>query len=172
MAPNPLSLLPNLRLALLASIVSLGAAFASQFLGGLTPCHLCVAQRVPYVVVIVLALLGLLRKRGLKGLTLLVVLAFLTGSGIAAYHAGVEKHWIAGPSSCTSGEAPAGQSMDDFLKRIQSAPIVACDQPQWEFHGLTMASMNMAWSFLLAAASFVALHQSRGRKPVGEGQHA
>jgi disulfide bond formation protein DsbB len=157
-----------LRLTLIASIASLAAALTSQYVGGLKPCELCIAQRVPFVVVIVLALLGLWKHIHGKKLLAVIGLAFLINSGIASYHTGVEKHWIQGPTACTSGEAPANQSMDDFLKKIQAAAIVSCDQPQWEFHGITMAAMNAVWCLMLAGATFAALRQKR---PQG-GQHA
>lgn len=138
------------RFSLLASILSLSAALLSQYGFGLKPCHLCVIQRVPYVVVIILSLAALamhaIRKRGMA---LLIAAAFLSGAGVAGYHAGVEKHIFPGPSSCTSSATP-GQSIDDLLQKIKGAPIVACDQAQWEFHGVTFALLNMVWSLVLA----------------------
>ena len=42
-------------LVLAAAVGVLGAALAMQYLAGLAPCRLCIAQRWPYVAVIVLA---------------------------------------------------------------------------------------------------------------------
>lgn len=150
-----------LRLALLASLLSLSAVFIAQYGFGLKPCHLCVAQRIPFFVVIALALLSLRKPQRRELLVLLAGITFLLNSGLAGYHAAVERHWLSGPSGCTNGTAPAGESLDDFLKRIESAPIVACDQPQWEFHGVTMASINAVWCLFLAALMFTALRHSR-----------
>src|SRR5262249_49145895 len=127
-----------LRLALPASVLSLAAAYTAELGFGLKPCHLCLAQRVPFALVIVLSLLGLRRPHWRGWLVLAIGLAFLLNSGIAAYHVAVERHLVGGPSGCTNGEAPAHESVEDFLKRIEHAPIVACDQPQWEWHGVTM----------------------------------
>ena len=153
-----------LYLTLAASLASLALALISQYGFGLTPCHLCIAQRVPYALVIVLVLVGLAKPRYQVWICLMIAAAFLVDSGIAAYHTAVEQHWVEGPSSCTTGEAALVQSVDDFLKKIQSAPVVACDQPQWEFHGITMAFMNAVWAFLLALATFIALKRSRRRE--------
>ena len=48
---------PRLVFALLlgASVAALAAAFASQYIGGLEPCVLCLYQRVPYGAVIILS---------------------------------------------------------------------------------------------------------------------
>ncbi len=158
MNPKPLYL------ALFASIASLVAVLIAQYGFGLIPCELCQLQRIPYVVVIFLALLGLYRPRHRLWIIGLIGLTFLAGSGIAAYHTGVEKQWIAGPIGCTDSGNKAGQSMDDFLKKIEHAPIVACNQSQWDFHGLTMAGMNAFWSLFLACNMFVALQQLCKRK--------
>ena len=151
----------TLILALLASLLSLALAFIAQYVFGLAPCELCLLQRVPYALAIIMALCGLWKPRHGRWLLLLIGVAFLTGGGIASYHAAVEKHWVKGPSSCTDTQTHAVQSLDEFLKKINQAPVVACDQPQWEFYGLTMAGMNALWSFALAAAIFVAMQQSR-----------
>ncbi|HEU5048209.1 MAG TPA: disulfide bond formation protein B [Rickettsiales bacterium] len=154
-----------LRFSLVASLLSLGGALAVQYWGGLAPCHLCTIQRIPYVAVIVLSLVGIAIPAARKcKLSWLIMILFLSGAGVAAYHAGVEKHLIAGPSSCTSSSG-AGQSVDDLLQKIKSAPIVACDQPQWEFHGITLSLLNMIWS--LALAFYVA---AAARKKVDNAQ--
>ncbi len=148
-----------LRFTLAVSLTSLAIAYAAQYAIGLEPCHLCLIQRVPFALVIALSLLGLWKPRYQAGLISLIAVVFLTNSLIATYHVAVEKHLVAGPSTCTTGEAAPNQSVDDFLKRIQNAPVVACDQPQWEFHGITMAGLNMVWSLFLAGFTFSALQQ-------------
>jgi disulfide bond formation protein DsbB len=137
---------------LLASVVSLAVAWIAQYGFGLMPCELCLMQRVPYGLVVILSLLGMARPNFCAWLIPAIVVAFLAGSGIAVYHAAVEKHVLKGPSACTSAPASAGESFDDFRKRIEDAPVVACDQPAWEFHGITMAGVNALWSFVLAMA--------------------
>ncbi len=156
-----------LRLALLISIVSLGFAYIAQYAFGLVPCELCIAQRVPYATVIAFSLFGIAKPAYYKPAVYLVIAAFLIGGAIATYHAAVEKHFIAGPAACTSSDSPSGLTTEELLKRIENAPIVACDQPQWEFHGITMAVMNAIWSFAVAAAIIVALKRERHAKIAG-----
>jgi disulfide bond formation protein DsbB len=164
MATGHFRLKTVLILALLASIGSLLAAFIAQYGLGLKPCELCLLQRIPYALVIVMALLGLWKQHYGQWLGLLIGTVFLIGSGIAGYHVAVEKQWVKGPVSCTDTGTHAVQSLDEFLKKMQQAPIVACDQPQWDFHGLTMAGMNAIWSFVLAAAVFIAMQQLRRKE--------
>ncbi len=134
---------------LAVSLLSLSAAFIAQYGFGLIPCELCVMQRIPYAIIIFLSLLGIFAPRFRFTIIIIIMFSFIAGGSIATYHSAVEKHWIAGPVACTSEKSPTNQSMDDFLKKIEQAPIVACDQPQWSWHGITMAVLNALWSFCI-----------------------
>jgi disulfide bond formation protein DsbB len=150
----------------LASIAILGAAFAFQYIGGLAPCELCILQRWPYVATIVLGLLGVwagrMRQPAVtRGVLALAGLVFLIGAGIAAYHVGVEQKWWQGPSTCT-GISGAG-SVQDLLKRIESAPVVRCDEIAWSLFGISMAGYNFLLSIALAAFCALSIRARNGR---------
>lgn len=164
MTIKPLHTPAVLIVALLASIVSLAFAFISEYGFGLKPCELCIFQRIPFALAILLALLGLWRKRWGWGIGLIIGLLFLVNAGIAGYHAGVEQHWFPGPDACTDAPPDKPLTLEEIRAKLMGAPIVACDQPQWDFHGITMAAMNAVWSLLLALAAFVALHKTRRRE--------
>src|SRR4051812_48180006 len=94
-----------------ASALILGAAIASQVWGGLSPCQLCLYQRIPYAFTIALGLLGAVAvvrsRRRLAALAMFVsAVAFVLGAAVAAYHVGVEQGWWQGSLSCTG--VPAG----------------------------------------------------------------
>jgi len=143
-----------------ASIAILAAALAFQYIGGLAPCELCILQRWPYVATIVLGLLAFFASRsGNSGLARLLValacIAFLIDAGIAAYHVGVEQKWWQGPTTCTGFQL--GGSVQDMLKRIESAPLVRCDEIAWSLFGISMAGYNFLLSLALAAFSALSL---------------
>lgn len=134
-------------LALAGSAALLAGAFAFQYVGGLAPCKLCLWQRWPHAAAVLVGLAAL----ALPGrvLPLLGAAAALATSGIGLYHAGIEQHWWAGPTTCTSGPI-AGLSSEDLLNQILAAPIVRCDEIAWSLAGLSMASWNAVLSLLLA----------------------
>ena len=149
----------------LASIAILGAAFAFQYIGKLAPCELCILQRWPYVATIALGLLGLwagrMRQPALtRGLLALAGLVFLVGAGVAAYHVGVEQKWWQGPTTCT-GIGDVG-SVQDLLKKIESAPVVRCDEIAWSLFGISMAGYNFLLSLALAAICALAVRARKG----------
>jgi disulfide bond formation protein DsbB len=147
-------------LILLASIAVVGGALLSQYVGGLQPCELCLYQRWPYYGVIVVTLAATIAgSRGLTSVVMAVAaLAFVIGAGIAFYHVGVEQHWFAGPSACTG--TAAGDSLEEFQRRLLAQQPVACDQPQWTLVGVSLAGWNLLVSLGLAAVCLAALRGS------------
>ena len=131
----------------LGSLALLVGAFAFQYLGGLAPCHLCLLQRWPHAIAVLLGLVILAWPR--RGLAVLAALVMLVGAGIAVYHVGVEQAWWAGPTSCTAPE-PAAQSSGELLDQILQTPVVLCDQVAWSLWGVSMAGWNAILSLGLA----------------------
>lgn len=148
-------------LATLGSATALAAAFAFQYIGGLAPCHLCLLQRYPHAVAIMIGILALLIPRTIlaKLLPPAGAAAALTTAVIAGYHTGVERHWWQGPSTCTSGSI-TGISAKDLLAQIQAAPVVKCDVAAWQMFTLSMATWNMLASLVLVAIWLMAFRKS------------
>src|SRR5947208_6764505 len=91
-------------LVLIASAMVLGAALLSEYWGGLAPCELCLLQRWPWVVAIVISLVTLFAggRSALPWIALVLAPVFAFGVVVAFYHVGVEQHWFAGPTACTA----------------------------------------------------------------------
>jgi disulfide bond formation protein DsbB len=145
-------------LILLASAAVLGTALLSQYVGGLQPCELCLYERWPYDAVLVVMLLAILSRatRIIRAALVLAALIFLGSSALAAYHVGVEQHWIEGPTACT-GDLGDTSSPDALLQALQGRQPVQCDVVQWSFHGISLAGLNLAVSLALVAFSLWAL---------------
>lgn len=149
----------------LASGGILGSALFGQYVLGWYPCELCLHQRVPYVVIIVLAAIGLLFRGKVRAQQILVWLctvSLLTTAGIAAYHNGVEMKWIDAPSACSSGSS-AGLTLEQMRAQIMNAPLVSCDQAMAYIFGLSLAAWNMILSLGLALFSAWAFFAIRKR---------
>jgi disulfide bond formation protein DsbB len=138
-------------------ILSLGAAFGSQYIGGLQPCVLCIYQRYPYGVVVGLGLLALLAWRQPKvvvGLTLLAAIALFVDAGIAAFHFGVEQHWWEGTTECSSLIDP-NLSLEELKEILQAQPVVPCDIPAWSLFNISMAGYNFLYALAAGLISVV-----------------
>ncbi len=143
------------------SAAMLGVAHGFETFGHLAPCELCLHQREGYWIALAVALIGVaaakLRTSAPQIFALLLGLIFLGEAGLAAYHAGVEWHWWAGPATCTGGHGVVTSSdMLALLKGVR-VKVVQCDQAAWRFLSLSMAGWNALAAFGLGLASlFVA----------------
>ena len=141
-------------LILVAATATIAGALASQYGLGLIPCKLCLWQRWPYYVGIPVALLAVLAPAGGAGLrraglaALLVI--FLVGAALGAYHAGVEWHWWQGPADCGGGTGTAPSSVGGLLVSIEKSKVVRCDEAAWRMLGLSLAGWNALISLGLA----------------------
>jgi disulfide bond formation protein DsbB len=152
-------------LILLASAALVGGALLFQYVGGLQPCELCLYQRWPYYIVIVLSALALAggRRDVTVAVTGIAALAFVIGAGLAFYHVGVEQHWFAGPSACT-GVSAGGGGVDDFRARLMAQQPVRCDEPQWALLGVSLAGWNVLASVALVVFCLLALRSPALRR--------
>ena len=144
-------------LASLGSLALLVGAFGFQHLGGLPPCKLCIWQRYPHALAVLIGVAAVAIRGRL--LPLLGMAAALTTAGVGLYHTGVERGWWEGPTTCTSS-GTSGLSADDLFDKIMTAPVVRCDDVAWELLGLSMASWNGLLSLGLAALWFLAYRRS------------
>jgi disulfide bond formation protein DsbB len=154
---------PNfLVLVLAASVAALGGALLSQYWGGLAPCELCLLQRWPWGVAIVISLAAATigSRSALPWVALVLAAVFAVGGAIAFYHVGVERHWLAGPSACT-GAATAADTVEALKARILGQMPVRCDEPAWSLWGISLAGWNLLASLAMAGSCLAAFARLR-----------
>ncbi len=139
-------------LLLLAATAPLMGALASQYLWHYAPCTLCLWQRVPYAIIVALALILAFLPRHAAPILVLSVLLMLADAGLALFHTGVEAGWWKFESACTAGLDT--QSLSALKESLHAAPLVSCDQAMLYVLGLSMAAWNVLYA--LAAAAFFA----------------
>jgi disulfide bond formation protein DsbB len=153
---------------LLASAAVLGAAFASQYWGGLLPCELCLYERWPWGAAIVIAFIATMvgSRPVLPWVAALLALVFAAGSALAFYHVGVEQHWFAGPSACTAPAITADTVAALEAQLLHQQPV-RCDQPAWSLFGVSLAGWNLVASLVMLICCLAALLLSwRGGRPI------
>ena len=75
-------------------ILSVFFAFVIEHALGHEPCNLCLYQRVPYFISIILILNILFIKKYIRYSFLLIAITSLIGSGVAFYHFGIEQGFL------------------------------------------------------------------------------
>jgi disulfide bond formation protein DsbB len=142
-------------LATAVSVVSVLGAWTFEGLG-YTPCELCYLQRYPHYAAIPIGVAALIF--GWRWLAWPGALAAAATSAVGFYHTGVERHWWAGPASCTGGGEVANLSPAELLQQLQQAPLVRCDEIPWRLSDaipwdaldLTMANFNAVGALVTA----------------------
>ena len=140
-------LYPGLALGGLAAALIAGA-FGFEFFG-IKPCPLCLEQRLPWYVMIVLggAIFGAGRANAPRAalialyavaLGLMIVSVYLAG-----FHAGVEYKWWPGPQTCTSGSLPKTIDLNNLAN-----DVVFCDKVAWSLFGISLAGFNFLFSLV------------------------
>lgn len=150
------------------SIIALGGALSSELFLGLEPCRLCIYQRWPFVMAILIGIIGLMLHKNnnlAKALAGLGGLVFLINSLIAVYHTGVEqKWWVSQVEGCSVPSFDTGEQ--SWIDNLMAAPSVPCDKIPWQdpIIGLSMANYNVALCFGLFVACMIAMVRIRRTK--------
>lgn len=143
-----------------ASVLALGFALISQYGFGLKPCTLCLFQRIPYGLNILIGFFGFYALRDKPCLAAFAValagVVFLAGAGIAFYHVGVEQHWWVSLLEGCKVDFKTVMDSRDFLAQIMATPAVRCDAVAWSLFGISMAGYNAALSLMLSDICLVA----------------
>lgn len=146
-------------LATLGSAGVLAGAFFFQYVVGLPPCPLCIWQRWPHAVAVLIGVLAL--TTGWRFWPWLGALAALTTAGIGMFHVGVEQTWWKGLQTCTV-DTLSGVAGDDLLNLdVTVGGPVACDVIPWELFGISMAGWNVIVSLGLVLVWLVAATRKR-----------
>ena len=140
------------------AMVGVGAlvmAYTAQYGFGLEPCNLCLLQRIPYVLIAVVGWMGIKHPQwvSLGNLTAIAGIIFFAGAVLAVYHVGVEQHLWQSAAGC-GGEAGAQISVNQFQQMLQEKPPKSCDEVDWTLFGVSMATHNAFFSFVMAGISF------------------
>src|SRR5262249_5565505 len=148
---------------LIASAVVLGAALLSQYWGGLAPCELCLLQRWPWGVAILISFVVVLvgEHAPLRWVALLLGVPFAVSVVFAFYHVGVEQHWFAGPSACTTA-ASGAMTLEQMKQQILGTAPVLCDRPAWTLFGVSLAGFNLLASLVMLSCCVAAWLHARG----------
>jgi disulfide bond formation protein DsbB len=138
---------------LVLGLATILGAWGFQIIGGYIPCALCLQQRVAYYVGLPIALVALVlalsgaKSMVVRGLLLLVALAFAVNVFIGVYQAGAEWGFWPGPASC--GATSGGGGSGSLLEQIQHIRVVSCTEASWRFLFLSFAGWNAVISAVL-----------------------
>ncbi len=136
-----------LKIIFLFSLIALISAFFIEYVLGHQPCNLCLIERIPYGLSIMMILAIFLIKKNQKFLVLLLILTFIFSFAISFYHFGIEKGFFQESSVCGVKSLTESITKEDLLKQF-SEKTISCRDVTFKIFGLSLTSINIAVSLL------------------------
>jgi disulfide bond formation protein DsbB len=124
------------------------SALFIEYILKVKPCALCIYQRYPYYLILLLSALFFLKNNWKYSLMILMTLTSIVGFFLAGYHVGIEYGVIDELSSCKT-EISKNISKDILLKELQSKLAPSCKQVDFKLFGMSLALINMIMSLIL-----------------------
>ena len=141
-----------LKLILFVSFVALISAFFIEYVLGHQPCNLCILERIPYVIAIVIILLNYKFSQFEKIFLVLLVIVFLTATILSVYHFGIEQGFIEESLVCDLKNSSEATSKEEILKQLQEQKV-SCKDVTFKIFGLSLTTYNIVISILITINS-------------------
>ncbi len=137
-----------LKIIFLFSFIALISAFFIEYVLGHQPCNLCLIERIPYLLSIVIIMSIFLIKKNQKFLVLLLILIFIFSFAISLYHFGIEQNFFQESSVCGVKSLTESVTKEDLLKQL-SEKTISCKDVTFRIFGLSLTSINIVISLLI-----------------------
>ena len=141
----------NIFLIVILAIISLMiiSALIIQYWLGHEPCKLCLYQRIPYFLSILLIIKILFIKKYEKITLLILFLVFMSSAALAFYHFGIEQGFFNESLACTTGDLSKTLSKEELLEQLKQSGT-SCKDVSFRILGLSLAAINTIFSLVLS----------------------
>ena len=131
----------------LVSIIALVSAFFIEYVLGHQPCNLCLLERIPYFLAIIVVLLNYKFIQFEKFFILLHIIIFFAGTILSLYHLGIEQGFIEESLVCDLKSGSNLLSKEEILKQLQEKRV-NCKDVTFKIFGLSLTSYNILISLI------------------------
>ena len=136
------------KIILLISIISVLSALFIEYVLGYQPCNLCLIQRIPYGLGIILITLNYFLKKNERFIILLLILVFSFSLIISFYHFGIEQGFFKESAVCGLKNVTEIISKEEILKQLQTK-TVSCKDVTFKIFGFSLTTFNIFISLIL-----------------------
>ncbi|MDA7698209.1 disulfide bond formation protein B, partial [Candidatus Pelagibacter sp.] len=132
----------TLHLILLFSIFAVSAAYFIEYILGHQPCNLCLIERIPYVVSIIIILLFIFIQKFERFFLIILSITFFTAFIISFYHFAIEQGFIKESLVCDLDSNNTDLTKEALLNQLQEV-TVSCKDVTFKILGLSLATINI-----------------------------
>ena len=128
--------------------VAITSAYYIEYILGHQPCNLCLIERIPYAIGILLIISIYILKKNEKFLILLLILTFIFSLIISIYHFGIEQNFFQESAVCDTKDLNKTITKEDLLKQLNEK-TVSCRDVTFRIFGLSLTSINIVINIIL-----------------------
>ena len=142
------------------SLIAIISALNAEFFFDLAPCKMCLKQRHPYYIIIIITILFYFFKQ-IKNIWLYIAIEFSTLYGLfyTIWHIGIEQKILTGPASC-SGTLSQTNSIQELKNQINNQDIINCSEISWVILGFSAATINSILLLLILILNSIYIVQT------------
>ena len=130
------------------SIFALIAAYFIQYVLKHQPCNLCLIERIPYFLSIIVISIFLFTRRFEKLSLIILSLIFFSATLISFYHFGLEQGFIRESLVCNLNIESNNLSKEALLNQLKTLPV-SCKDVTFKIFGLSLATFNIFITLIL-----------------------
>ena len=141
----------NIFLIVILAIISLMiiSALIIQYWLGHEPCKLCLYERIPYFLSMLLIIKIIFIKKYEKITLSILFLVFMSSTVLAFYHFGIEQGFFKESLVCTAGNLSETLTKEEILKQL-SQNTISCKDVNFRIFGFSLAAINTIFSISLS----------------------
>ena len=137
-----------IKVTLFIILIAIISAYIVEIILGHKPCNLCLYERIPYAVGLILILQIIFLKKYEKISVFLIFFTFLISFFLASYHLGIEESFFNEPLTCKTN-TNLDLTSKELLKGLNKS-VISCKNVSFRIAGLSLAAINAFLSFLIA----------------------
>jgi len=137
-----------LKIIFFISLISIISAFFIEYVLGHQPCNLCLIERIPYMLSIILIVLNYFLKKIEKFIILLLILIFSFSIIISIYHFGIEQSFFEESTVCAMNNTSDITSKEELLQQLQ-IKTTSCKDVTFKIFGFSLTTFNILISLIL-----------------------
>jgi len=134
---------------LIISILALISAYFIEYFLGYQPCNLCLLERIPYALSIIIILANFKFKFNDKSILLVLIIIFVVSTLLSIYHLGIEQGLIEESFVCSTKDN-LNLNKEQLLQELQKMNI-SCKNVAFTIFGLSLTTYNILLSVIISA---------------------
>ena len=141
----------NIFLIVILAIISLTiiSTLIIQYWLDHDPCKLCLYERIPYFLSMLLLIKIIFIKKYERIILLILFLVFMSSTTLAFYHFGIEQGFFSESLACTTGDLSKTLSKEELLEQLKQNRI-SCKDVSFRILGFSLAAINTIFSLVLS----------------------